>query len=247
MNEDLPRGVVRPAPDEPDGPSLGMSSVYRLFEAFIALREKNAREHKMFEQTVTRARDALQDSFNTFASQTQKAYQQLRQEIQGEKKVSLSLLNDLLDLALDLDRIVFAGPSCRTGRQLRSSRSAAGSRRWKCKTAKSRKFWAVTVSIPTTPSSVWPIIQLCMSASAAGAWKGWMLCGLPSSCNMAMPASSRSLCCGGRKWWLPIEVSKTILIRLSVRNLIVVRQRMAIRQRILPAWQGLCNDQTPLH
>ena len=113
MNEDLPRGMARPAPDEPDG-NLGMSSVYRLFEAFIALREKNAREHKMFEQTVTRARDALQDSFNTFASQTQKAYQQLRQEMQGEKKVSLSLLNDLLDLALDLDHIVSAQPKLPT-------------------------------------------------------------------------------------------------------------------------------------
>jgi molecular chaperone GrpE (heat shock protein) len=116
MNEDLPRGIARPAPDEPlDGPNLGMSSVYRLFEAFIALREKNTREHKMFEQTVTRARDALQDSFNTFASQTQKAYQQLRQEMTGEKKVSLTLLNDLLDLALDLDHIVGARPKLPEG------------------------------------------------------------------------------------------------------------------------------------
>src|ERR1700677_2988704 len=110
MNEDLPRGLARSVPDEPEGQNLGMSSVYRLFEAFIALREKNTREHKMFEQTVTRARDALQDSFNTFASQTQKAYQQLRQEMVGEKKVSLTLLNDLLDLALDLDHIVSFQP-----------------------------------------------------------------------------------------------------------------------------------------
>jgi molecular chaperone GrpE (heat shock protein) len=115
MNEDLPRGIARPAADEADGPNLGMSSVYRLFEAFIALREKNTREHQMFERTVTRARDALQESFNTFASQTQKAYQQLRQEMQGEKKVSLSLLNDLLDLALDLDHILCAQPKLPEG------------------------------------------------------------------------------------------------------------------------------------
>src|SRR5277367_5697659 len=110
MNDEL-----KTLPAENNAPTMGMSSVYRLFEAFIALREKNAREHKMFEQTVTRARDALQDSFNTFASQTQKAYQQLRQEMTGEKKVSLSLLNDLLDLALDLDRIVCAQPKLPDG------------------------------------------------------------------------------------------------------------------------------------
>src|SRR5262249_12548889 len=114
MNEDLPRSIARPMPPmEDDGqqPTLGMSSVYRLFEAFIALREKNAREHKMFEPTVTRARDSLQDSFNTFAAQTQKAYQQLRHDIQGEKKISLNLLNELLDLAQELNHIVGAQPT----------------------------------------------------------------------------------------------------------------------------------------
>src|SRR5277367_3743329 len=110
MNDEL-----KTLPAENNAPTMGMSSVYRLFEAFITLREKNAREHKMFEQTVTRARDALQESFNTFASQTQKAYQQLRQEMQGEKKVSLSLLNDLLDLALDLSHIVASQPSVPEG------------------------------------------------------------------------------------------------------------------------------------
>jgi len=111
MNEDMPRSIARPIADETaDQHTLGMSSVYRLFEAFIALREKNTREHKMFEQTVTRARDSLQESFNTFAAQTQKAYQQLRQEMQSEKKISLNLLNELLEMALDLDRIVASQP-----------------------------------------------------------------------------------------------------------------------------------------
>jgi molecular chaperone GrpE (heat shock protein) len=111
MNEDMPRSFVRPVTDEADQHTLGMSSVYRLFEAFIALREKNTREHKVFEQTVTRARDALQDSFNTFAAQTQKAYQQLRQEMQGEKKISLTLLNEFLELALALNHIAASQPS----------------------------------------------------------------------------------------------------------------------------------------
>lgn len=113
MNEDMPRSFARPPSlpaEDADQHTLGMSSVYRLFEAFIALREKNTREHKLFEQTVTRARDALQDSFNTFAAQTQKAYQQLRQEMQGEKKTSMVVLNELLELALELEHIAASQP-----------------------------------------------------------------------------------------------------------------------------------------
>src|SRR5437870_8223105 len=103
MNDDLTRDAPRAAsPPGPDEPTLGMSSVYKLFEAFIALREKNERQHKLFEQTLARSRDALQDSFTTFAAQTQKAYQHLRHEIHGEKKTSLMLLNEMLDQALEL-------------------------------------------------------------------------------------------------------------------------------------------------
>ena len=90
--------------------TLGMSSVYRLFEAFIGMREKNAREHKVFEQTMTRARDTLQSSFNSFAGETQKAFQSLRQEIHGEKRFSLALLNEMLDLAIDFDHIASSRP-----------------------------------------------------------------------------------------------------------------------------------------
>jgi molecular chaperone GrpE (heat shock protein) len=97
-----------------DAPTQGMSSIYRLFEAFIALREKNERQHKLFEQTLTRARDALQSSFNTFAADTHKAYQQLKQDVQGEKRFSLALLNELLDLAVELDHIVTAKPALPT-------------------------------------------------------------------------------------------------------------------------------------
>src|SRR5215475_13314598 len=99
MNDDfVPQTRTVPSAVETEPPTLGMSSVYRLFEAFIALREKNERQHKLFEQTLNRSRDSLQSSFNTFASETQIAYQQLRQEVQGEKRFSLALLNELLDL-----------------------------------------------------------------------------------------------------------------------------------------------------
>lgn len=100
---------------EPDAATMGMSSVYRLFEAFIALREKNERQHRLFEQTLNRTRDNLESRFNAFASDTQKAYQQLRQEILGEKKFSLTLLNELLDLALELDHILGARPAVPEG------------------------------------------------------------------------------------------------------------------------------------
>ena len=107
MNDDFKSPL---APPEPDTPTLGMSSLYRLFEAFIALREKNERQQKLFEQTLNRTRDSLQSSFNTFAADTQRAYQQLRQDTLGEKKFSLALLNELLDQAIELDHIVAARP-----------------------------------------------------------------------------------------------------------------------------------------
>ena len=109
MNDDFKNPLTLST--DPDAPTLGMSSVYRLFEAFIGLREKNERQHKLFEQTLNRARDALQSSFNSFAVETQKAYQQMRQDMVGEKKFSLSLLNELLDLGIDLDHIVAARPA----------------------------------------------------------------------------------------------------------------------------------------
>jgi molecular chaperone GrpE (heat shock protein) len=88
----------------------GTSSLYRLFEAFIGLRERNERQHKLFEQSLAKTRDVLQAGFNTFAADTQRAYQQLRQEIQGEKKVSLTLLNELIEIGFELEQIVAARP-----------------------------------------------------------------------------------------------------------------------------------------
>ena len=108
MNDEFKISISAPA--DPEMPTMGMSSVYRLFEAFIALREKNERQHKLFETTLNRARDGLQSSFNSFAGDTQKAYQQLRQDILGEKKFSLMLLNVLLDLGIEMNHILEAKP-----------------------------------------------------------------------------------------------------------------------------------------
>src|SRR5437588_12207090 len=87
------------------------SSIYRLCEEVIALREMNNRQHKLFEQTLAKQRDAVQASFNSFAADTQRAYQQLRQEIHGEKRVSLALLNELLDIGMELEHVVSSRPS----------------------------------------------------------------------------------------------------------------------------------------
>lgn len=111
MNDEIKSLIPKEMTSDADAPTQGMSSIYRLFEAFIALREKNERQHKLFEQTLTRARDALQGSFNSFAADTQKAYQQLKQDVQGEKRFSLALLNELLDLAIELDHIVASRPA----------------------------------------------------------------------------------------------------------------------------------------
>src|SRR5437762_9188545 len=113
MNDDFKDPLTLAA--DPDAPTMGMSSVYRLFEAFIGLREKNERQHRLFEQTLNRTRDNLESRFNAFAAETQKAYQQLRQEILGEKKFSLTLLNELLDLAIELDHILGARPEVPAG------------------------------------------------------------------------------------------------------------------------------------
>ena len=93
-----------------DNQTLGSSTIYRLCEEVISLRERNTRQHQEFERKLTGVRDELKGSFNTFASDTQRAYQQLRQEMHGEKRVGLALLNELLEVGQDLQHIVTARP-----------------------------------------------------------------------------------------------------------------------------------------
>jgi molecular chaperone GrpE (heat shock protein) len=93
-----------------DEHTIGSSTIYRLCEEIIALREINNRQHKMFEQTLTKTRDAVQSSFNSFAADTQRAYQQLRLEFHGEKRISLALLDELVEIAFDLRRIASSRP-----------------------------------------------------------------------------------------------------------------------------------------
>jgi molecular chaperone GrpE (heat shock protein) len=103
----LPPPVDRQARDNQ---TLGSSTIYRLCEEVISLRERNNRQHTEFERRLNAVRDDLKTSFNSFAADTQRAYQQLRQETVGEKKVSLALLNELLEVGQDLEHIVAARP-----------------------------------------------------------------------------------------------------------------------------------------
>jgi molecular chaperone GrpE (heat shock protein) len=113
MNDQLPSDSHRPLDSDIDRqvPPLATSSIYRLFQEFIALRERNDRHHKLFDQSLVKSRDSLQATFNSFAADTQRAYQQLRQEIHGEKRISLALLNELLEISQDLNHIVAARPA----------------------------------------------------------------------------------------------------------------------------------------
>jgi len=113
MNDDLLQG---PSGTEPPlgirgEHTLGSSTIYRLCEEVIQLREKNDRQHKFFEQTLAKVREALEGSFNNFAALTQNAYQQLRKEIQGEKKFSLELLMLLLEIHQELEHIMNNRPT----------------------------------------------------------------------------------------------------------------------------------------
>jgi molecular chaperone GrpE (heat shock protein) len=100
----------KPTKTADDGRTIWSSTLFKVCEELIAMRERNNREHKLFSQDLVKARDVIQASFNSFAADTQRAYQQLRQEIHGEKRTSLTLLNELLDLGTDLEHILTARP-----------------------------------------------------------------------------------------------------------------------------------------
>lgn len=113
MTDDQPLSdslTTKPQPTAPAERPIASSSLFRMAEELIALREMNGRQHKLFEKTLKEVREDLRGSFNSFAADTQRAYQQLRQEVHGEKRISLNLLSELLDVCMDLEQIVAAKP-----------------------------------------------------------------------------------------------------------------------------------------
>lgn len=111
MNDEMPSSATAEASRSArDNQTLGSSTIYRLCEELISLRERNNRQHQEFERKINGVRDEMKGSFNSFAADTQRAYQQLRQEMHGEKRASLALLNELLEIGQDLEGIVAARP-----------------------------------------------------------------------------------------------------------------------------------------
>jgi molecular chaperone GrpE (heat shock protein) len=111
MSEELLGDQAAESPPQVrDHQTLGTSTIYRLCEEVISLRERNNRQHQEFERRLNTVRDDLKSSFNTFAADTQRAYQQLRQEMHGEKRIGLALLNELLEVGQDLEHIVASRP-----------------------------------------------------------------------------------------------------------------------------------------
>jgi molecular chaperone GrpE (heat shock protein) len=102
---------VETMPPNPPPRGIAPSTTQRLIEEMIALRESTGRQLKFFEQTMLRLRDESQANFNNFVGETTRAYQTMRQELHGEKRHALSLQNELLEVALDLTRIVLARPA----------------------------------------------------------------------------------------------------------------------------------------
>lgn len=89
----------------------GVQTLERLCAEMIALRERNDRQHKLFDQGLAQSREQWAASFSSFATDVQHAYQQLREAMTGEKRQSLALTAMLLDVALDLERLSSARPA----------------------------------------------------------------------------------------------------------------------------------------
>lgn len=90
----------------------------RLSEEIGALRETSGRLHELFAEAIAHSREDLKAGFNSFASETQRAFQRMRQELQGEKRLSLTLLSELLEIGLDLDHLVAAQPPAEDAKAL---------------------------------------------------------------------------------------------------------------------------------
>jgi hypothetical protein len=112
MNDDLLSSApsAEAGRESRDEQTLGSSTIYRLCEEVISLRERNTRQHQEFDRKLNNVRDELKSSFNNFAADTQRAFQQLRQETHGEKRISMALMNELLEVGQDLEGIVAARP-----------------------------------------------------------------------------------------------------------------------------------------
>jgi molecular chaperone GrpE (heat shock protein) len=115
MNDNLSFDPVHGAVNPAEPATQGMSSLYKLFEAFITLREKNERQHRLFESSLNKTRDTLVEKFSGFVNETQKAYHSFRQELIGEKRIALSVLSEIVEIGLELEHIAASRPEMPEG------------------------------------------------------------------------------------------------------------------------------------
>src|SRR5919201_2391774 len=108
-DDDKPVETIPPA--RPPARGVAPSTTQRLVEEMIALRESTGRQLKFFEQTIRALKEESTTNFSSFVTETTKAYQSMRQELHGEKRHALALQTELLEVALDLARIVAARPA----------------------------------------------------------------------------------------------------------------------------------------
>src|SRR5262245_29119236 len=117
MSDDLSTGLPESdsSPRERLAASVGSSTLLGLLEAMIQLAERNKAEHKLFTQDLRSVRDAVKENYNSFAGDMQKAFQLMRKEFHGEKRISLALLNELMEVGQELEQITAARPRIAEG------------------------------------------------------------------------------------------------------------------------------------
>jgi molecular chaperone GrpE (heat shock protein) len=87
------------------------STIQRLVEEMIALRETTNRQLKFFDQSMRQTREESATNFTNFVKETTDAYNKMREALHGDKRNALLLQNELLEIALDLIRIMSAKPA----------------------------------------------------------------------------------------------------------------------------------------
>jgi molecular chaperone GrpE (heat shock protein) len=106
-NSPNPTEPIRPRPSTGVAPS----TIQRLVEEMIALREHTSRQLKFFDQALRQTREESTANFSQFVAETTRVYQQTRQELHGDKRVALALQGELLDVNLDLARLCASLPT----------------------------------------------------------------------------------------------------------------------------------------
>lgn len=99
------------APPPLEAPPRESPSLAQLLKELTALRVAQHDQQALIEQALTLTRDDLKSSYNAFAAETHRAYQQLRRELHADKRLSHALLNDLLDVGHELEQIVAVRPA----------------------------------------------------------------------------------------------------------------------------------------